>query len=124
MQAAPWLGGVGEGVKAGRHLGHMARCSIAPPDLAVLQLPQQSTHPALSAAACLQSGLPDLNHSDPSVADRLIQWQQWVDTTYGFDGYRIDAAGLSAPVRSSVCWCQGRPRGAAQGCVVAGRRQQ
>lgn len=64
-----------------------------------------------------QDGLPDLNHSNPTVVKRLLDWHGQIDRQFSFDGYRIDAAGLSAPVgaqpvlatlssRTPACTCK------------------
>jgi glycosidase len=67
---------------------------------------------------CKLSGLPDLNHSDASVVDRLVQWMQWTEREFRPDGIRFDACHNSlevrerqrvrarAPVRACVCVCE------------------
>jgi hypothetical protein len=39
---------------------------------------------------CRLAGLPDLNQTNPYVAQQLTQWIQNVVTTFGFDGLRVD----------------------------------
>lgn len=48
---------------------------------------------------CKLSGLPDLNHSDPSVLSRMVDWQRWMLDTFQPDGLRYDAVTNSKLVR-------------------------
>ncbi|KAF8067137.1 mok12 [Scenedesmus sp. PABB004] len=46
---------------------------------------------------CKLSGLPDLNHSDASILERMVAWQTWTQKTFKPDGLRYDAATNSLP---------------------------
>lgn len=49
---------------------------------------------------CKLSGLPDLNHSDPSVVNRLVEWMKWTEQEFKPDGIRFDACHNSLEVRT------------------------
>lgn len=50
---------------------------------------------------CKLSGLPDLNHSDPNVVHRLVEWMKWTEKEFKPDGIRFDACHNSLEVRVS-----------------------
>lgn len=47
---------------------------------------------------CKLSGLPDLNHSDPQVVHRLVEWMKWTEKEFQPDGIRFDACHNSLEV--------------------------
>uniref|UniRef100_A0A6B2L3N6 alpha-amylase n=1 Tax=Arcella intermedia TaxID=1963864 RepID=A0A6B2L3N6_9EUKA len=51
---------------------------------------------------CRLAGLPDLNQSNPFVANTLVSWAQQLISTYEFDGLRID----TVPEVSKTFWTQ------------------
>ena len=51
---------------------------------------------------CKLSGLPDLNHSDPHVVHRLVEWMKWTEQEFKPDGIRFDACHNSLEVGVAV----------------------
>ncbi len=43
-----------------------------------------------SIEQCWLAGLADLNQSNDYVKNELYNWAAWLQTTYGFDGFRLD----------------------------------
>lgn len=56
---------------------------------------------------CKLSGLPDLNHSDPSVVHRLVEWMKWTEQEFKPDGIRFDACHNSLEVCTCCSWVGG-----------------
>jgi glycosidase len=59
---------------------------------------------------CKLSGLPDLNHSDPDVVRRLVEWMNWTEQEFKPDGIRFDACHNSLEVRGAGRLAQERIR--------------
>lgn len=54
---------------------------------------------------CKLSGLPDLNHSDPNVVHRLVEWMKWTEQEFKPDAIRFDACHNSLEVCTEGFCC-------------------